>query len=59
MLLCKHCIEDYKNKGYVVLLENDDIYLEQEESEEFNVTCDNCGDVDSLYHCKVYVEIKE
>lgn len=55
MLLCACCIKHYRIRGFVVV-SNDEIYIEQEEAEEFNVTCENCDTIDALYSCDVYKE---
>ena len=53
MLLCACCIKHYRIRGFVVV-SNGEIYIEQEEAEEFNVTCENCDTIDALYSCDVY-----
>jgi len=52
MLLCSSCFNVLKDKGYDIQKE-DKIFLEYEEAEEIDKTCDCCEEIDALYSCYI------
>ena len=51
MLLCGYCIETCRSHGERIY--KGEMIYDLVESEAYDITCEECGEYDDLYDCKI------
>lgn len=51
MLLCSYCIEADRSHGERIY--KGEMIYDLDKSEEYNIPCEECGEYDDLYDCKI------